>query len=115
MLDVLRNEAGSRRIAVLGEMRELGSMSEHLHRELGAYAAEAARVDMLIGIHGAARWMVEEAAARGMGPNRTIFFETPEVAGAFLKTIVEPGDTILFKGSRGTHVESAVAVMEAES
>ncbi len=114
MLDVLRNEAGSRRIAVLGEMRELGTMSEKLHRELGAYAAEQARVDMLIGIHGAARCMVDEAAIRGMGQNRAIFFDTPEIAGTFLKTIAEHGDTILFKGSRGTHVELALAAMEAQ-
>jgi UDP-N-acetylmuramoyl-tripeptide--D-alanyl-D-alanine ligase len=105
MLDLLRNEPATRRIAVLGEMLELGSMSEHLHRELGAYATG---LDLLIGIHGAARFMVDEAKIPAQ------FFETPELAGAFLKTIVQPGDTILFKGSRGTHVETALATMESQ-
>ena len=58
MLDVLRNEKAARRIAVLGEMRELGSMSERLHREVGAYAAG---IDLLVGIRGAASAMVEAA------------------------------------------------------
>jgi UDP-N-acetylmuramoyl-tripeptide--D-alanyl-D-alanine ligase len=115
MLDVLRNEPAMRRIAVLGEMRELGHLSEKLHRELGAYAVASAKIDVLIGIHGAARPMVEEATRRGMQPDRAIFFDTPESAGEYLKTFIKPGDTILFKGSRGTHVEVALAKMEAQS
>lgn len=113
MLDVLQNESAVRRIAVLGEMRELGSMSERLHRELGAYAA-AVQVDVLIGIHGAARVMVEEAVGRGIAPSRALFFETPEAAGEYLKHFVRQGDTILFKGSRGTRVELALSTMEAQ-
>lgn len=113
MLDVLRNEPARRRIAVLGEMRELGSMSERLHREVGAHAA-GAQVDVLIGIHGLASVMVEEAAIRGIAPNRALFFETPEAAGEYLKHFVRQGDTILFKGSRGTRVELALSTMEAQ-
>ena len=62
MLEVLRNESAARRVAVLGEMRELGYMSERLHREVGAFAAEN-NIDLIIGIHGAASAMVEEAMA----------------------------------------------------
>jgi UDP-N-acetylmuramyl pentapeptide synthase len=41
------------------------------------------------------------------------FFEEPETAGAFLRRFVKAGDAILFKGSRGTHVERALAAMES--
>jgi UDP-N-acetylmuramoyl-tripeptide--D-alanyl-D-alanine ligase len=104
MLDVLRNEQSLRRIAVLGEMRELGAMSERLHSQVGAYASG---IDLLIGIRGAARAMVEAA------PGVALFFETPQAAGEYLRTFVKPGDAILFKGSRGTQVERAIATMEA--
>jgi UDP-N-acetylmuramoyl-tripeptide--D-alanyl-D-alanine ligase len=105
MLDVLRNEQAVRHIAVLGEMRELGAMSERLHRQIGEYAYG---IDLLIGIRGAASAMVDAA------PCPAIFFETPEEAGQYLRTFAQPGDAMLFKGSRGTHVELALAAMEAQ-
>ena len=108
MLDVLLQQGGNRRIAVLGEMLELGHMSRHLHRDLGAYAAS---VDLLIGIHGDAAAMVEEAALQ----THALFFETPQAAGDFLRTFVQSGDVVLFKGSRGTKVELALARMQAQN
>ncbi len=42
-----------------------------------------------------------------------MFFDTPESAGDFLKNFAKPGDAILFKGSRGTQVETALARMES--
>lgn len=111
MLDVLRNEDCARRIAVLGEMLELGVESERLHREVGEYVA-ASGIDILIGISGAASAMVEQAAAAN---TCAVFFETPDLAGEYLRTFVKAGDSILFKGSRGTHVEHALAAMEAQS
>lgn len=111
MLDVLRNEESSRRIAVLGEMLELGAASERLHREVGAYVAGCG-IDVLIGIRGVASSMVAEASSQN---TCAIFFQTPEEAGNYLRTFVKSGDSILFKGSRGTHVEFALAAMEAQS
>ena len=108
MLDVLRSEPASRRIAVLGEMRELGQMSEQLHRQLGEYAAQVG-IDVVVGIHGAAKYIVESAQKAGSA----MFFDTPELAGDFLKDFAKPGDAILFKGSRGTQVETALARMES--
>jgi UDP-N-acetylmuramoyl-tripeptide--D-alanyl-D-alanine ligase len=105
MLDVLRGQPGARRIAVLGEMLELGRMSAQLHRELGKYAAG---VDLLIGIHGDAALMVEQLPG-------ALFFETPEEAGDFLRTFVQAGDVVLFKGSRGTQVERALERMQAQN
>jgi UDP-N-acetylmuramoyl-tripeptide--D-alanyl-D-alanine ligase len=112
MLDVLRSEPAQRRIAVLGEMRELGQMSEQLHRQLGEYAVHAG-IDVVVGIHGAARFLVESAANAGAPANAALFFDQPELAGDFLKDFVKSGDAILFKGSRGTQVETALARMES--
>ena len=104
MIDVLRDTPASRHIAVLGEMLELGDASERLHRELGRYAAEHG-VDLLIGVRGHARPMVEEAASAGI---ETRFFEDPADAGDFTRRFARPGDAILFKGSRGVQMERAL-------
>jgi UDP-N-acetylmuramoyl-tripeptide--D-alanyl-D-alanine ligase len=111
MLDVLREEPAQRRIAVLGEMLELGRMAEKLHRELGAYAAHSG-VDVLVGVRGVSRLMVEEAQKAGLSDRAAFFFPDSSSAGDFLREFVRPGDAILFKGSRGTHIEAALAAME---
>jgi UDP-N-acetylmuramoyl-tripeptide--D-alanyl-D-alanine ligase len=111
MIDVLASETALRKIAVLGEMLELGSMSETLHRELGRYTARAG-VNALVGIRGAAASLVDEARRAGMPESDACFFDDPDSAGDFLRGWVRPGDVILFKGSRGTQVERALAKME---
>jgi UDP-N-acetylmuramoyl-tripeptide--D-alanyl-D-alanine ligase len=107
MISVLRDTPARRHIAVLGEMLELGRWSEPLHRDLGRLVAESG-VSILIGIRGAARFMVEEAISAGLAANAAFFFENPEAAGDFVRQIAIEGDAILFKGSRGTRVEKAL-------
>ncbi len=111
MIDVLREEPAERRIAVLGEMLELGRLAEGLHRELGMYVARAG-IDVLVGVRGASWSMVDEAKKAGLSDRAAFFFQEPEAAGEFLRSFVRPGDAVLFKGSRGTHVERALATME---
>ena len=111
MIDVLRAEPAQRRIAVLGEMLELGHMAEVLHRNLGSYVADAG-VDVLVGVCGVSRLMVEQAKRAGLDNHTAFFFEDAETAGDFLRDFVRPGDAILFKGSRGIHVEKAIERME---
>jgi UDP-N-acetylmuramoyl-tripeptide--D-alanyl-D-alanine ligase len=106
MIDVLRQTPARRHIAVLGEMLELGDSAERLHRRIGRYAAEHG-VDLLVGIRGSARAMVDEAQADGLAA-RAVFFEDPSEAGEFLRTAAHAGDAILFKGSRGVRVERAL-------
>ncbi len=107
MIDVLRETPAERRIAVLGEMLELGRWSEDLHRELGRYVAES-RISVLIGIRGAARHMVDAAVEAGLAKAAAYFFDTPESAGDQLRGMAREGDAILFKGSRGARVEKAL-------
>ena len=107
MIDVLRDTPAQRRIAVLGEMLELGRWSEALHRDVGRYAAECG-MSVLVGIRGAARTMVDAAVKAGLSEAAAFFFETPESAGEHLRAIAREGDAVLFKGSRGTRVEQAL-------
>jgi UDP-N-acetylmuramoyl-tripeptide--D-alanyl-D-alanine ligase len=107
MLDVLRMVPARRRIAVLGEMLELGRWSEPLHRDIGRYAAGCG-VDVLIGIRGAAQHMVEEASRSGLASGAAFFFDDPAEAGKLVRRAAAPGDVVLFKGSRGTRVECAL-------
>jgi UDP-N-acetylmuramoyl-tripeptide--D-alanyl-D-alanine ligase len=106
MLDVLRATPARRHIAVLGEMLELGHAAEFLHRQAGRCAAESG-LDALVAVQGAAHFMAEEAVRAGMPPHSVHFFERSDSAGVgeFVRQLVQPGDAILFKGSRGVHIE----------
>jgi UDP-N-acetylmuramoyl-tripeptide--D-alanyl-D-alanine ligase len=107
MLEVLRGTPARRRIAVLGEMLELGREAGALHRDIGKFAAEQG-IDALLGVRGAARFMVEGAIGAGLSGSAASFFESPEEAGDFLRNYIRPGDAILFKGSRGVQIEKAL-------
>jgi UDP-N-acetylmuramoyl-tripeptide--D-alanyl-D-alanine ligase len=107
MIDLLRDTPARRRIAVLGEMLELGRWSECLHREVGRYVAKSG-IPVLLGIRGDARGMVDAAVEAGLDRESAYFFEDPGAAGDRLREIAREGDAILFKGSRGTHVEEAL-------
>jgi UDP-N-acetylmuramoyl-tripeptide--D-alanyl-D-alanine ligase len=107
MIDVLRDTQAIRRIAVLGEMLELGRWSGALHRDVGNYVA-AQGIDVLVGIRGAASNLVDAAKEAGQAVNAAFFFPEPAEAADQLRKIARAGDVILFKGSRGTHVERAL-------
>ncbi|MCP5112880.1 MAG: UDP-N-acetylmuramoyl-tripeptide--D-alanyl-D-alanine ligase [bacterium] len=107
MLEVLSRTPARRRIAVLGEMLELGRWAEPLHRDIGRRVAVQG-IHVLIGIRGAARHIVEAAVEAGLPASAAYFFETPEEAGEYLRTQKRAGDVVLFKGSRGTRVELAL-------
>ena len=104
MIDVLRESAAGQRIAVLGEMLELGAAAEDLHRKVGRYAAEHG-VNLLIGVQGSARAMVDAAREAGA---EAWFFEDAEEAGKLARQAAREGDAVLFKGSRGVRVERAL-------
>ncbi len=107
MLDALRETPGTRKVAVLGQMLELGRHSEELHRRVGRYAAESG-VDLLVGVKGDARYLVEAAVEAGLKPGAAHFREEPEEAGELVRVLARPGDVILFKASRGTRIEKAL-------
>jgi UDP-N-acetylmuramoyl-tripeptide--D-alanyl-D-alanine ligase len=107
MIDVLRETPASHRIAVLGEMLELGHAADKLHRDVGRYAAKHG-VDLLIAVSGHARALAEAAVAAGLPADSAHFFEDSGEAGDFARRVARRGDAVLFKGSRGIHVERAL-------
>ena len=107
MLDVLRRTEGRRRVAVLGEMKELGEQAAQLHREVGR-ALAGAKVDAVVAVEGSARAMADEAVRQGFPSQAAHFFEDAEAAGEFLATFLRPGDVVLFKASRGVGLERAL-------
>jgi UDP-N-acetylmuramoyl-tripeptide--D-alanyl-D-alanine ligase len=106
MLEVLRQTAARRRVAVLGEMRELGEDSPALHRQVGKTAAESA--DVVVAVQGDAREIAAGAVAAGLNASAAHFFDNAEAAGEFLAGFLEPEDAVLFKASRAVGLERAV-------
>jgi UDP-N-acetylmuramoyl-tripeptide--D-alanyl-D-alanine ligase len=111
-LDFLAAMPGQRKIAVLGDMRELGPLSEREHRIVGRRAAEV--VDLLVTFGGEARVIAAEAAARidGPPPSVTSFGLTERRSLIdFLREGITEGDVVLLKGSRGLQMEEIVAAL----
>ncbi|HVZ19400.1 MAG TPA: UDP-N-acetylmuramoyl-tripeptide--D-alanyl-D-alanine ligase [Terriglobales bacterium] len=104
MVDALMGMPADRHIVVAGEMLELGSAGEELHRECGRYMAERG-VSQLIGVRGLAKPMVEAARQAGL---KAEFFATPEEAGEWLAANVVKSDAVLLKASRGVKLEKAI-------
>jgi UDP-N-acetylmuramoyl-tripeptide--D-alanyl-D-alanine ligase len=97
----------TRRILIAGEMLELGSASDQLHFECGAYAANHG-LDIVIGIQGAAQEIVRAAAKSGIPESQAHFFANSGEAVDFVKGLLRSGDLVLIKGSRGVHTEKIV-------
>jgi UDP-N-acetylmuramoyl-tripeptide--D-alanyl-D-alanine ligase len=91
-----------RRVAVLGDMAELGASSEAAHTEVGRRAAELG-VGQLFVVGKMARVMAQ--AARDAGLNRVMEFEEVEPVVAAVKQFVKPGDVLLMKASRAARLE----------
>jgi len=105
-LDLLYQLPGTRKIAVLGDMLELGSEDAWFHRETGGYAA--ARADEILCVGPRARAFGEGAREEGFPADRVRTVESAEDAAALLAGTLGPGDVVLFKASRGVGLERAV-------
>ena len=95
-----------RRVAVLGDMFELGTYEEEGHRLVGGRAAQV--TDKLVTVGPRARWTADEALASGMPAGDVYVAESNADAIGALQTLIRPGDVILVKGSRGMAMETIV-------
>lgn len=98
-----------RRVAVLGDMAELGAHSEAAHAEVGRRAAEMG-VGQLFAVGSMAGVMAQ--AARAAGLNRVIELADVESAAPALKTFLKAGDVVLLKASRATRLERIAAALK---
>ena len=104
-LAVLRHETSRRKVAVLGEMLELGAHSAALHESCGK-AAAAAGLDLLLTVGSApARAMADAAMAGGMPEGAVRYFEQSRDAAEALAAQLRDGDVVLVKGSRGIRTD----------
>lgn len=111
-LEVLASDRqATRRLAVLGEMLELGRDAVRLHEACGRAAAEAG-VDVLVTVGGEPARAMGEAAAHSQSARRSRLIvrhtDTSELAADLIESLVEPGDVVLVKGSRGVRLERVV-------
>lgn len=113
-LDILKEVKAKRKIALMGDMLELGRYSKDAHRKVGERAADVA--DMLVTVGFRSRAMGEAALDAGMKDAQVREYELGESAraGEELLREIREGDVILVKGSQGIRMEKAVKVLMAE-
>lgn len=95
-----------RRIAVLGDMLELGAYSVAEHQKVGSLAAKS--TDLLLTVGMRARKIADRALEEGMSPENVLSFDRALDAAEHLKSVIAEGDVILLKGSQGIRLERAV-------
>jgi UDP-N-acetylmuramoyl-tripeptide--D-alanyl-D-alanine ligase len=113
MIDLLARTPGyRRRILAAGEMLELGPESLKLHTETGRHAA-AQKLDFVVSVQGAAAGLVQGAVQGGLPQERARFFDSSSDAAPFVADLLQPGDLLLVKGSRGVKMERVVEALRA--
>jgi UDP-N-acetylmuramoyl-tripeptide--D-alanyl-D-alanine ligase len=110
-LSLLAEIPAQRRIAVFGDMYELGWYEEEGHRMVGRRAA--AVVDRLFTLGPRARWIAEAAIEAGLAPERVWASDDRRELVAVLREILRPGDFVLIKGARGMRMEEIVEALRA--
>lgn len=111
-LEVLRELPASRRIAVLGDMLELGKYTPDAHTLVGEEAGRV--VDVLFAVGVRSRFMAEAARRAGMATQCVHEFDTVADAGRALQQLLQPGDAVLVKGSQAMRMEKIVEEVMAE-
>jgi len=109
-LDILREfpleEDGCKKIAVLGDMLELGEKTEDGHRQIGENIIST--VDILFTVGDRARFIADEAKKHGFSKDNIFEFSGSEDAAIHVQKIIHRGDVILIKGSRSIRMEKIV-------
>lgn len=105
-IPILTQVAKGRKVAVLGDMRELGDSSKEKHQDLGKLVFEHA--DVLIAVGKEMLYCVETVLEAGMNKDDVYHFENSEQTADAINTLLKSGDTVFIKGSRGIALEIVV-------
>jgi len=110
-LTLLKQAEATRRIAVIGDMLELGADKElDYHRDSGREIPK--EVDAVIGVGRRAKSLLDGAREAGFADEQLHHFDDAQTAGEFLKTFIEDGDLVLIKASRGIGLDKIVTMLE---
>jgi UDP-N-acetylmuramoyl-tripeptide--D-alanyl-D-alanine ligase len=110
-LDVLAEVKGKRKIAVLGDMLELGKSTEEAHKAVGEKVVGIA--DILVVVGPRAKFIAEGAIDHGFPAKEIYTFDTAKTTAKFLEGVVEKGDVVLLKASQRIRLERAVKAIMA--
>lgn len=106
-IEYLSKINAKRKIAVLGDMLELGEYSKNLHEKVGEEIAKN-KIDILITVGNEAKNIVKKATELGINKENTYNFNTNEQAIILIKNTLKPEDAILIKASNGMHFNKIV-------
>ena len=104
-------DVSGRRIAVIGDMLELGEQELQFHADAGRGIPRS--IDVVVGVGTRAQALLDGAREAGFEESQLRHFADAHAAGAFLRAFVQPGDLVLIKGSRGVGLDKAVAMLES--
>lgn len=110
-LEVLNTTPAKRKIAVLGDMLQLGKLTEESHFSIGMEAAPIVDILVLVGLR--AKFIGDGARSKKFKEKDIYMFDSSITCGKFLAGIVEEGDVVLLKGSQGVRLERAVEAIMA--
>jgi UDP-N-acetylmuramoyl-tripeptide--D-alanyl-D-alanine ligase len=108
----LLSELEGRKVAVLGDMLELGDFEERGHRMVGVRVADIA--DKLVVVGQRAKWIAEEAILSGLPKTHVVILGDKDAAIEYLHNQIREGDVVLIKGSRGMHMDQIVTALEED-
>ena len=108
-IDVL-SDASGRKVAILGDMFELGTKERKMHYEVGEYAVQKG-IDLFICVGSLAK-EIANALEKAGKETSVFYFAQKEAAMEMLPSLVKEGDTILVKASHGMHFEKIVAMLK---
>ncbi|NMA95268.1 MAG: UDP-N-acetylmuramoyl-tripeptide--D-alanyl-D-alanine ligase [Clostridiales bacterium] len=110
-IETLKDLNRGRKLAILGDMLELGRYSEDAHKSIGKIVANLG-IDILITKGRDSRFIGMEAESQGMKRENIYHFDSNKEIVDFLKTFVKIGDIVLVKGSRGMQMEEIVSYLD---
>ncbi|MDP7572897.1 MAG: cyanophycin synthetase, partial [Myxococcota bacterium] len=113
-LRILARSGSGRRVAVLGDMGELGDRAEKAHREAGRLSAQLG-IDFLVAVGSHAPLVAAGARQAGLAAACIQEFLASDEAGPPVRALLKPGDWVLVKGSRAMRMERVARYLEAET
>lgn len=111
-LEALKELPAKRRVAILGDMAQLGKYSIISHEEIGRRVADIA--DIIVTVGNKARFIAEAGRKKGFAKNNIYSFESADDAKTIVEKIIKEGDLILVKGSQVMRMEKIVLEIMAE-